>query len=278
MFTNILRRRGPAVLAAGAAAAAVLARAVPAGGSTGARQTSPEQAGYTANHAQFKEIDGNIYLRDPRPYAGMVARYGHNIQLWSADRVVSLNLHRQHLRRVLHSLGHHLQRTTHQVIASDPNAEHRGYRVEEWSPGVGGTWHWDNPNYWTSLSISYSPATGHLKMTVEPGPDLQGEIRWSYNLPRQSFTKARIGTNFGTSPWDTAYTYAPPAKPVKSAVYTGIRLTSYSGHKDDLSSWWMHHKLLALADRNLVAFPDNLAGGGASFHTWFAPKSAQSSS
>jgi len=110
------------------------------------------------------------------------------------------------------------------------------------------------------------------------GPDLQGEIRWSYNLPRQSFTKARIGTNFGTSPWDTAYTYAPPAKPVKSAVYTGIRLTSYSGHKDDLSSWWMHHKLLALADRNLVAFPDNLAGGGASFHTWFAPKSAQSSS
>jgi|SRR5690349_794962 hypothetical protein len=95
MFTNILRRRGPAVLAAGAAAAAVLARAVPAGGSTGARQTSPEQAGYTANHAQFKEIDGNIYLRDPRPYAGMVARYGHNIQLWSADRVVSLNLHRQ---------------------------------------------------------------------------------------------------------------------------------------------------------------------------------------
>src|SRR5690348_14860954 len=114
MFTNILRRRGPAVLAAGAAAAAVLARAVPAGGSTGARQTSPEQAGYTANHAQFKEIDGNIYLRDPRPYAGMVARYGHNIQLWSADRVVSLNLHRQHLRRVLHSLGHHLQRTTHQ--------------------------------------------------------------------------------------------------------------------------------------------------------------------
>ena len=100
----------------------------------------------------------------------------------------------------------------------------------------------------------------------------------SSDLPGQSFTKARIGTEFGSSPWDTSYAYTPPANPVKAAHYTDVHLTSYSGHRDDLSSWWMHHKLLALPGRSLVAFPDNLANGGANFQTWFAPKSGQHSS
>jgi hypothetical protein len=40
----------------------------------------------------------------------------------------------------------------------------------------------------------------------------------------------------------------------------------------------MHHKLLALPGRSLVAFPNNLTNSGANFQTWFAPKSAQGSS
>jgi len=112
-------------------------------------------------------------------------------------------------------------------------------------------------------------------MMVEDGPSLRDEIRWSYDLPGQSFTKARIGTNFGSSPWDATYSYTPPAEPVKAAKYTQVRLTSYSGHTDDLSSWWMRHKLLAQPhSRGLVAIPHNLYNGGEDFQTWFVPKSA----
>jgi hypothetical protein len=277
MFTSLLRRGVPAVVAVGSAAAAVLVLAAPVGASIGARHTSPEQAGYTADHAQFKEVFANIHLRDPAQYAGIVARYGHGIQLWSADRVVSLSF-------TASTSGHTYipnvtiyNRSTHQVIASDPNAKHRPYRQEDWSPGVGGPWGADR--YWTSLSIGYSPATGHLQMMVEDGPTLRDEIMWSYDLPGQSFTKARIGTSFGSSPWDATYTYTPPAEPVKAAAYTQVRLTSYSGHTDGLSSWWMRHKLLAQPySRGLVAIPHNLTSKGHDFRTWFVPKNPQSSS
>src|SRR5215813_7320043 len=131
MFSSIVRRRAAAFLIAGAAAAAVLALAAPVGASTGTRYTSPEQAGYIADHAQFKKVFANIHMRDPAQYAGIVARYGHSIQLWSADRVVSLSF-------TASTSGHTYipnvtiyNRSTHQVITSDPNAKHRPYR-QDW--------------------------------------------------------------------------------------------------------------------------------------------------
>ena len=102
---------------------------------------------------------------------------------------------------------------------------------------------------------------------------------WSYTVTAQSFSKAKIGTDFGSSPWDASYSYTPPADPVNLAAYTGVSLTSYSGHKADLTSWWVCHKLLAQpSSRGLVAIPHGLTGGGASFQTWFVPKSAQGAS
>src|SRR5262245_58522547 len=89
---SISNLRWHMALALGSAAAAVMALAVPAGASTGAQQTSPDQAGYTATGAQFKRAGAIVYLRDPSQYANRVARYGHSVQLWSPDVVVSVNL------------------------------------------------------------------------------------------------------------------------------------------------------------------------------------------
>lgn len=279
MFTSSLRRRLSAFLAAGAAAVAVLGLAVPAGASTGAPQTSPEQAGYTANRAQFKTVGAAVYLRDPAQYAGTVARYGHTVQLWSADRVVSVNFTASTAGKTYSPSATIYDRGTHQVIASDPNARHCVWRIDCY-PGVGPAVKFGD-QLW--LGISYSPPTGHLDLfAANLGPygayGTVFDITWSYELPGQSFSKARIGTDFGSSPWDGAYAYTPPAKPVKAAAYTGVRLTSYSGHRDDLSSWWMRHKLLAQpTGRGMVAIPHDLTGG-ADFQTWFVPKSAHSSS
>ena len=56
-------------------------------------------------------------------------------------------------------------------------------------------------------------------------------------------------------------------------------LTSYSGHTASLSSWWVHHKLLANTGQqsgsDWVAVPADLSNGGASFQTFFLPQSAQ---
>jgi len=273
MFTSMLHRRGPAVLAAGAAVA-VLALVAPAGASTGPRQTSPEQAGYTADHAQFKYIEGTVYLRDPTQFASRVARYGHSVQLWSADRVVSLNFTASTKGETYTASATIYDRSTHQVIASDPNAMHSDRGGDY--PGVGGPYRWGDQ---ISLTISYSPGTGHLGIRADEETYYDWVILWSYELPGQSFTTAKIGSSFGRSPWDASYTYTAPAKPLNLATYTRVHLTSYSGHKATLWSWWMHHKLLAQPPgRGLVAIPHDLTGGGTVVQTSFVPKSAQSSS
>ena len=65
MSISSLRWRAPsALIAAGAAAAAVLALTVPAGAVTGTAEISPEQAGYTATGAQFQTITATVFLRD----------------------------------------------------------------------------------------------------------------------------------------------------------------------------------------------------------------------
>jgi len=70
MSISSLRWRAPsALIAAGAAAAAVLALTVPAGAVTGTAEISPEQAGYTATGAQFSYVAASVYLRNPAQYA-----------------------------------------------------------------------------------------------------------------------------------------------------------------------------------------------------------------
>lgn len=278
MFTSFLRRRGRAVLVAGAAAAAVLALAAPAGASTGARQISPEGAGYTADHAKFKEVDATVWLSDPTQFAGRVARYGHSIQLWSYGVVVSLNFTASTSGGKYTPSATIYNGSTHQVIASDPNAKHMGYADESWTPGVGRPW---GPGDYVWLYMHYSPVTGHLEMQAVDEPYGGMTIQWSYDfLVVPSFTKARIGTEFGSSPWDASYSYTPPAKPLKLATYSDVSLTSSNGHTADLSSvWWVRHKLLAQPPgRGQVATSHDLTNGGANFQTWFAPKGAQGSS
>jgi hypothetical protein len=131
------------------------------------------------------------------------------------------------------------------------------------------------------MDIGYSPADGSLSMTGE-SPDAGWIFRSSYTAASQSFTQARMGTEFGSSPWDASYPHTPPADYVKAALYNDVVLTTYSGHYSTLWSWWVHHKLLASTGQQTstdwVAVPTGLNNRGASFQTWFVPRSAQSPS
>jgi hypothetical protein len=159
------------------------------------------------------------------------------------------------------------------VIASNPNAQFCDADDNCTTSGN----YFDTPDT-LELSIGYSPANGQLNMTAA------GEVyafTSSYTVSPQSFTQARVGTDFGSSPWDASYPHTPPGTYVKVAAYNHVGLTSYSGHTATLWSWWVHHKLLANTEQQTnsdwVAVPTDLFNGGASFQTWLVPRSAQSS-
>jgi hypothetical protein len=116
------RLRWPASLAAGAAAAAVLALAVPAAASTGTAQISPEQAGYTDTGAQFKSITAAVYLRNPTQYASEVASFGDSVQLWSAGLVAVVGVTASTFGSGYIPYAKIYDRSTHQLLASNPNA------------------------------------------------------------------------------------------------------------------------------------------------------------
>jgi hypothetical protein len=250
---SISSLRWRATLALGAAAAAVLALAVPAGASTGTRWTSPEQAGYIATGAQFKTISTHVYLRNPAQYAGKVASYRYSVQLWSSGLVVTIGLKASTSGTRYTPYATIYNRSTHQVIASNPNTP--GFQPFGFGKSC-------------ELVINYRPATGYLTMYASfgYGPDFSSY----YRVSSQSFTQARVGTEFGSSPWDASYSHVrPQAMPLKIAAYNNVRLTSYSGHAATLWSWWVHHKLLAFqSSGDLVAAPSNLKNGGADFQTF----------
>ena len=245
MFIRSMRWRATLVL--GAAAAAVIALAAPAGAS--GKGINPEQAGYTAAWAQFKTITTSVYLRNPVQYAGEVASYRHSVQLWSSRSAVSGVVVTLGVRASTSGSGYTpyaiiYNRGTHQVIASNPNAHWCSYR-ESCSPEIGSFTFGDT----LALRISYSPAAGTLDMYAgSPGLGSYGYADYftsSYTVTTQSLIRAKVGTELGSSPWDSSYSYAPPATSVKVATYNDVQLTSYSGHTATLWSWWNHAKLIA---------------------------------
>jgi hypothetical protein len=256
-----------------AVAAVVLAGSGVAGASTGTAEISPEQAGYTATGAQFRDVDALVYLRNPGQYASEVASFGDSVQLWSASLVVTLGVTASTSGPGYTQYATIYDRSTHTVIASNPNAEFCDSNENVCNlppqPFDAGTQ--------LDLSISYNPADGSLEM-IEV---FSGGFSFvsSYTVTGQSFTQARIGTDFGNSPWDGSYSHTPPANQVKVAAYSNVHLITYSGHFSSLWSWWVHHPLLANTGQqsgsDWVAVPASLSSFGSSFSTYFVPQRGQ---
>jgi hypothetical protein len=273
-ISNLRWRAASAFITLGAAAAAALGLAVPAGAVTGTAEISPEQAGYTATGAQFEAIDARVYLRNPAQYAGEVASFGQSVQLWSSGLVVTVGVTASTSGSDYTPYAVIYDRSTHQVIASNPNAEWCDDQ-DNCGPTIG------NIPLGTPLifNLSYDPKTGDVEFRALPA-DSNGGFLASYTATGQSFTQARVGTEFGGSPWDGSYSHTPPAQYTEVAAYSGVGLTTYSGHTSSLWSWWVHHPLLANTGQqsgsDWVAIPTNLTNGGANFQTWFVPVSGQS--
>jgi hypothetical protein len=250
----------------------VLAGPGVAGASTGPAEISPEQAGYTATGAQFDLVDALVYLRKPGQYASEVASVADSVQLWSADLVVTFGVRASTSGSGYTQYATIYDRSTHTVIASNPNAEFcdENEDVCNLPPPF-------EPGTELGMLIEYSPANGSLHMTEVFSAGFS--FISSYTVTGQSFTQARIGTEFGTSPWDGSYSHTPPTRQVKVAAFSNARLSTYSGHSSSLWSWWVHHPLLANTGQqsgsDWVAVPGSLSSFGSSFSTYLVPQSGQ---
>jgi hypothetical protein len=274
-ISSLCRRALPALTAFGVAATAMLALAAPAGASAGTSELSPEQAGFTATGAQFKTVAADVYLRNPAQYAANVANIGQSVQLWAGDTVVILGVSASTSGSSYTPYAVVYDRSTHAVIALDPSAT--------WCDGTScsstiGSWSTGDT---LLMKVQYNVSTGSLIFAAHPTVGDAG-TSFSANDPLgtgESFNQARVGTDFGGTPWDASYTYTPPAQYVKTAVYSKVSLTTYTGHTSTMLSWWVHHALLANTEQqsssDWVAVPTNLYNKGANFQTDLVPQSAQ---
>ena len=94
-----------------------------------------------------------------------------------------------------------------------------------------------------------------------------------------SWNQARVGAEFGCTPWAGCGTgpvpYTAPSNPVTLASISGVRLTSYSGHRAGLSSWWTHSKIEWTRNGKTTgavnAKASNLSASGTAFRVSLEP-------
>ena len=278
-----MRRIVTTAVAGLAAIAASLTMAGVASASPGITQISPEHSGYSATGAQFKDVSASVYLRNPEQYTGVVAGFGHSVQLWSADKVIVLGVSDTTAAGSKAS-GFSpavavFNRSDHSLVAATGN----GTMDAQWCP-AGGTCQSaaSGGSFPVGTTVTerahYNLTTGDVNFTATDTAGDQFTATYAAGLG-QSFNQVRIGTEFGTDPW-TAPSYSPPAGWTKIGVFNNVRLAPYSGRAGTLTSSWVTHALEANTEAqsstgDWVSIPSNLGNGGTSFVTVFVPASGQ---
>jgi hypothetical protein len=265
------RRLLAAAVVPAAVAAVMLAGSAAAGASTGPRYASAEQVGYAATGAQFGHVSASVYLRNPARYAGAVGQYSQSVQLWSSDLVAVLGASASTSGASYTPYVKIYDASSHQLLASDPNAfwcDNQG----DCSPTIGTF----PAGHTVTFSVTYNRQVGSLYFaavdTTYPGWALGGGYTTG---TRESFTQARVGTEFGSDPWTAPASFTHPAAWTKIAVFNHVELDTYNGRIWTLASWFVHHKIFMVGVTgsliDVEAAPTDLSNSGASFQDWLAP-------
>ena len=263
---NVLAR---AATLAGAAALAVTGLVGTASAATGATVATVEQAGYAATGAQFDNVQTSVYLRKPAQYASEVGGYGLSVQLWAANQLMVLGVSDSTSASPFSPAAAVFNPATKTLTCSTA-----GSGAQE-CPGTPANWTNGSVNYpaadTVTLQVSFSKSLGTVHFVVRD--DTTGTSSgFTYDVGTSvSFTQARVGAEFGATPWSTP-TYNPPAAAVKLAAFTGTSLTSYTGHTATLLSWWTASQVQMTGPGSVVeAAPSGLDSTGADFSVDLEP-------
>jgi len=263
-----MKRRLAVVAAAAAAPLLAFALAVPVGASTGPLVPSIEESGYQGADAQFRFVQATVFLRDPTQYSASLAGYGLSVQLWSEGRVIVLGVSAGTNPPSSYSPAVSVfNRVTHALVCST------AANPPQQCPDTPVSWANGSVSFPAGRSVTenlfYDQRSGVVTATVlDVTTGLASAATYHAGIG-QSFKVARIGAEVGFTPWDDMGYIAPPAVVTKLAAFSGAALTTYSGSRSNLRSWWVHSKLIMTSDGTSAgdtrATSTDLSGGGSSF-------------
>lgn len=260
---------GRAATLAGAAVLAVTGLVGTASAATRSTVATVEQAGYAATGAQFDNVQTSVYLRKPAQYASEVSGYGLSVQLWAANQLMVLGVSDSTGTSPYSPAAAVFNPATKALTCSTA-----GSGAQE-CPGTPANWTSGSVSYpagdTVTLQVSYTKSLGTVHFVVRDGTTGTSS-GFTYDVGTSvSFTQARVGAEFGATPWSTP-TYSPPTAAVKLAAFTGTSLTSYSGHTASLLSWWTASRVEMTGPGSVVeAAPSGLNSTGADFSVNLEP-------
>jgi len=240
-----------AVALAGACIA-VVAAAGTAAASTGPVFYSPEQAGYAATGARFKVAEVRVKL----PYASKFARelgsVGVSVQLWSPATVLDLRVSActdtschpggtPATRRYSVALRV-FSRSTGALICATSNST---------CPSVPASWRNARfaPGRTVELSLFYDHSNGVVDASVDiPGTNTGADYLNYSPGAGVNLRQARIGTEFGPSPWSKILFRAPASETFLASFWVPtnpaeVELAPYRGNGGCFHSWWTSHQV-----------------------------------
>ena len=263
---NVLAR---AATLAGAAALAVTGLVGTASAATGRTVPTVEQAGYAATGAQFSSAQTSVYLRNPAQYASEIGGYGLSVQLWSTNLLVVLGVSDSTSSSPFSPAVAVFDPVTRALICSTAAAG------AQQCPGTPVDWTNGSVSYPTghtvTLRAAYNKSLGTVHVVVR---DVTAGTSSGFTYDAStgvSFNQARVGAEFGATPWSPP-TFNPPSAAVKLAAFTGSSLTTYSGHTATLVSWWTTSQVQMTGLGSVVlAAPSRLNSTGADFSVYLEP-------
>jgi hypothetical protein len=242
------------MVAAGAIGASLaLAASLPAGASTGPRLTSQEQAGYAASGARFRFVETTFTLPDATKFASEVGGLGVSVQLISSENTWMV-------------LSFNTTTASGVYAASYANEFNAGQSIG--ASGALGANGWAKAGDSVTLSIYYDRA-GNDHLTAIDNTTGEAHFR-AVAITTTSYTHARLGAEFGATPSSTA-PYTAPAAETHLVALTGIHLTTYSGHRSGLVSWWERQQVLMVNNGVTQVEPHNVFALGRSFNIFMEP-------
>ena len=263
----------PAALAAGLAAPLLaMALAAPASAATGPRMGSAGQTGFVVTGAQIRDVRGQVFGRNGGGFASTQAGIGGSLSLWAGGNrgtviLVGISTGTSSAHQPW-SPGINVYQN-HKLIASQNDASVNGKTCTAagtCTPGDSASWA-DQQQF--RLELFYNRTTGNVEFQAKNANGDSYSGFYSVGTGK-SFSQARVTADFGNTPFDSAgYTAAPSAaKPYLTWSRAG--LTSYSGHRAGLVSWWTRSHL-DLVDAAGGAVAGSLFNGGTAFRTVLTP-------
>jgi hypothetical protein len=249
-----------------------MALAAPAWAATGPRMGSAGQTGFVVTGAQIRDVRGQVFGRNGAGFASTQAGIGGSLSLWAGGNrgtviLVGVSTGTGSAHQPW-SPGINVYQD-HKLIASQNDASVNGQTCTaggNCTPGDSANWP-DQQQFRLELFYNRSDGNVEFHATAANGDSYSGFYHVGTGV---SFSQARVTADFGNTPFDSAgYTAAPPAaKPY--LTWSRVGLTSYSGHRAGLVSWWTRSHL-DLVDAAGGAVAGSLFNGGTAFRTVLTP-------